>query len=389
MNAHPAQPSSPLKQEARHIWLRSVDAIAGRSPQRGDPSTQPVSHYLDPDRLAQEQALLKTLPMPVAPLDQLARAGDWFSTRVHGVPVLLTRDASGGLNAFINVCRHRGAVVAPEEAAGQGKTRFVCPYHSWTYDAGGGCIGRPHEADFPHVPREAAGLVALPVVERLGMAWVIATPSNEMAGFDWDAYFGPIGNEVAALGYDGAAFSPERRRFVQPSNWKLVLEGNLESYHFQYAHQKTVAPIFHDNMVVHEHAGDHHKIVLPKRTLTGVPETIDMDLVGRHTHIIYFFFPCAFMLWEGDHIDLFTVSPTDVDHCDVRGWMLVPERFRHRSAEHWQKNDFLFWETLDEDFALAASIQSGLRSGANDHFQFGRNEFACALFNESLAQRLP
>lgn len=389
MNAHPAQPSSPLTHEARHIWLRSVGAITGRSPQRGDPSTQPVSHYLDPDRLAQEQALLKTLPMPVAPLDQLARAGDWFSTRVHGVPVLLTRDASGGLNAFINVCRHRGAVVAPEEAAGQGKARFVCPYHSWTYDAGGGCIGRPHEADFPHLPREAAGLVALPVAERLGMAWVIATPSNKMAGFDWDAYFGPIGNEVAALGYDGAAFSPERRRFVQPSNWKLVLEGNLESYHFQYAHQKTVAPIFHDNMVVHEHAGDHHKIVLPKRTLTGVPETIDMDLVGRHTHIIYFFFPCAFMLWEGDHIDLFTVSPTDVDHCDVRGWMLVPERFRHRSAEHWQKNDFLFWETLDEDFALAASIQSGLRSGANDHFQFGRNEFACALFNESLAQRLP
>lgn len=384
-----AQPSSPLTHEARHIWLRSVDAIAGRSPQRGDPSTQPVSHYLDPDRLAQEQALLKTLPMPVAPLDQLARAGDWFSTRVHGVPVLLTRDASGGLNAFINVCRHRGAVVAPEEAAGQGKTRFVCPYHSWTYDAGGGCVGRPHEADFPHVPREAAGLVALPVAGRLGMAWVIATPSNEMARFDWDAYFGPIGDEVAALGYDGTAFSPERRRFVQPSNWKLVLEGNLESYHFQYAHQKTVAPIFHDNMVVHEHAGDHHKIVLPKRTLAGVPEIIDMDLVGRHTHIIYFFFPCAFMLWEGDHIDLFTVSPTDVDHCDVRGWMLVPERFRHRSAAHWQKNDFLFWETLDEDFALAASIQSGLRSGANDHFQFGRNEFACALFNESLARRLP
>lgn len=384
-----AQPSSPLTHEARHIWLRSVDAIAGRSPQRGDPSTQPVSHYLDPDRLAQEQALLKTLPMPVAPVDQLARAGDWFSTRVHGVPVLLTRDASGGLNAFINVCRHRGAVVAPEEAAGQGKTRFVCPYHSWTYDAGGGCVGRPHEADFPHVPREAAGLVALPVAERLGMAWVIATPSNEMAGFDWDAYFGPIGDEVAALGYDGTAFSPERRRFVQPSNWKLVLEGNLESYHFQYAHQKTVAPIFHDNMVVHEHAGDHHKIVLPKRTLAGAPETIDMDLVGRHTHIIYFFFPCAFMLWEGDHIDLFTVSPTDVDHCDVRGWMLVPERFRHRSAAHWQKNDFLFWETLDEDFELAASIQSGLRSGANDHFQFGRNEFACALFNESLARRLP
>lgn len=374
--------------KARQIWLRSLEAIAGDSPQRGEPSSQPVSHYLDPGRLAGELAVLKTLPMPVAPLARLAKAGDWLSTRVHGVPVLLTRAASGGLHAFINVCRHRGAIVAPEEACGHGKTRFVCPYHSWTYDACGASVGRPHEADFPHVPREAAGLVALPVAERLGMAWVIATPATELGAFDWDSYFGPIGDEVAALGYNSSAFSPERRQFVQPSNWKLVLEGNLESYHFQYAHQKTVAPIFHDNMVVHEHAGDHHKIVLPKRTLTGSPEAVDMDLVGRHTHIIYFFFPCAFMLWEGDHIDLFTVSPTDVDHCDVRGWMLVPDRFRHRSAEHWQKNDFLFWETLDEDFALAASIQSGLRSGANAAFRFGRNEFACALFNDSLARRL-
>lgn len=375
--------ASPL---ARTLWLQSTESIAGQTVQRGAPATQPVARYLDAPRLAAEQALLRRLPVAVVPADRLAEPGDWFSTRVHGVPVLLTRDGAGGLHAHINVCRHRGAVVAPEVGCGKGRSRFVCPYHSWTYDACGHNVGRPHEADFPHVPRADAALVALPVAQRAGMVWVVAAPQPH---FDWGTYFGPLGDELDAMGYDAQAFGPHHRQFVQPSNWKLVLEGNLESYHFQYAHQKTVAPIFHDNMVVQAAFGEHQRIVLPKRTLAGSPpDGIDMDLVGRHTHIIYFFFPCTFLLWEGDHINLFSVSPTSVDTCDVDGWMVAPGRYRQRPDSHWDKNDFLFWETLDEDFALAASIQSGLRSGANSAFRFGTNEFACTLFNEVLDRHL-
>lgn len=373
---------------AHQLWQHSLSAIRGYHTQRGAPSEQPVRHYLDPDRAAREAAVLRGLPVAVAAIDQLANPGDWLSCRVHDVPVLLTRDENGALHALINVCRHRGAIVAPENACGSGKQRFVCPYHSWTYDSCGRNVGRPHEADFAHAPRESSGLVELPVSAYLGLVWVVATPQPD---FDWDGYFGPLGEELTAMGYDRHAFSPHRRQFLQPSNWKLVLEGNLESYHFQYAHQKTVAPIFHDNLVVHDYHGEHHRIVLPKRTMADAPdgaETTDVNRLGRHTHIIYFFFPATFLLWEGDHINLFTVSPRGTDACDVNGWMLVPQAFHHRDAAHWQKNDFLFWETLDEDFALAASIQTGLRSGANTAFRFGANEFACALFNEALERRL-
>ena len=53
--------------------------------------------------------------------------------------------------------------------------------------------------------------------------------------------------------------------------------------------------------------------------------------------------------------------------------------------EHWQKNFDLLVEVTDtEDFATAAGIQRGYRSGAQTHVTFGRNEPALQHYHRSL-----
>ncbi len=299
------------------------------------------------------------------------------------MPLLAVRGDDGTLRAFINVCRHRGAIVAAPDACGSGKGRFVCPYHSWTYDACGELVGRPHEADFPHVPRAAASLVELPVAERCGLVWVVPEP---VEGFAWAEHFGPLADELERLGYGAGAASPHERRFVQLSNWKLVLDANLESYHFQYAHRATIAHLFHDNVVQQESFGPHQRIVLPKRSLESVDAADpSWDLLGRHINIIYFFFPATLLLWQGDHVIAFNVTPLTPGTCATAGWMLAPpDAHARRAAEHWSRNWTIFWDAIDEDFALAASMQSGLASGANEALNFGANEFACDLFERAI-----
>ena len=58
----------------------------------------PVSHYADPQRLAQEQAILfREFPIIVGHVSQLASAGDFFTHDETGVPILVTRTRRGPL----------------------------------------------------------------------------------------------------------------------------------------------------------------------------------------------------------------------------------------------------------------------------------------------------
>jgi phenylpropionate dioxygenase-like ring-hydroxylating dioxygenase large terminal subunit len=367
------------------LWRQAERAIGRENPQRGAPSLSPVGRYLDPRRHASETAALRRLPHAIAPSARVAAAGDWLSTGVLGVPILVSRGDDGVLRAFINVCRHRGSLVAPAQACGVGRSRFVCPYHSWTYDSCGRLVGRPHEADFPHAPRDERSLVPLPLAERCGLVWVVP---EALGTFAWDDHFGPLAGELEGLGFDAASPSPHERRFVQPSNWKLVLDANLESYHFQYAHRATIAHLFHDNVVQQASFGRHQRIVLPKRTLADAAAQggdAGWEQLGRHSNIVYYFFPGTFVLWEGDHANVFNVTPDTVSTCATASWMIVPSaQHALRSAAHWERNWKIFWDAIDEDFALAASMQAGLASGANAALTFGTNEFACDLFERAV-----
>ncbi len=74
---------------------------------------------------------------------QVASVGDFFTTQLGDLPVVIVRDASGALRAFANVCRHRGSEVVLE-CAGNRKT-LQCHYHGWTYNLDGTLRTAPRE----------------------------------------------------------------------------------------------------------------------------------------------------------------------------------------------------------------------------------------------------
>ena len=149
----------------------------------------PVSHYADPARLAQEQnTLFRQFPIIVGHGSQVAVPGQFFTHDDTGVPILVTRTREGRVKAYMNVCRHRGGRIVTQ-ADGQATT-FSCPYHSWTYDLAGNLRGIPQPFGFEGLNKKKHGLVELPAFERFGLIWV--RPSISDTALAIDAWLAPM-----------------------------------------------------------------------------------------------------------------------------------------------------------------------------------------------------
>lgn len=74
--------------------------------------------------------------------------GDFKTTRVGRVPLLITRDKEGEVHVLYNACSHRSTQV--ETAAFGNKFKFTCPYHRWLFNSKGELVGCPNRpGDFP------------------------------------------------------------------------------------------------------------------------------------------------------------------------------------------------------------------------------------------------
>ncbi len=107
----------------------------------------PYQVFYDPDIYTQEQDKLFRGPIwnYVALEAEVAQPGDFkstfvgdttpFSLRTCSSPIVVTRDKEGGLNAFVNRCAHRGAMVCRE--LNGNRPTHTCIYHQWSYARSG------------------------------------------------------------------------------------------------------------------------------------------------------------------------------------------------------------------------------------------------------------
>lgn len=348
-----------------------------------------VTDYIDPDVFAAEQAaIFRAVPHMAAHSSELPMAGSFMRKEIAGLPLLLTRDADGKVHAFLNVCRHRGTRLVDEHEGC--RKRFSCPYHAWTWNNRGDLVGVPHEKQgFPDLDRASMGLAELPCTEWQGWVWVVPRqdgqidPQTFLSGLDQDfAWFGS--HELKVI------HSHEQEWAV---NWKLLVEGGIEAYHFRVAHRETIGPFFNDNLSSYQTFGPHMRSVLPRSTFVTLREKPREEWqIREHANILYSLFPTSSLLVQQDHVAWIDMVPLAVDRTRIKVATLASveeaSSLTKQEAKHWQHNHDITCRTLNEDFEIGASIQSGLLSGANNELTFGRFEGALHRFNETVKSYL-
>jgi phenylpropionate dioxygenase-like ring-hydroxylating dioxygenase large terminal subunit len=343
----------------------------------------PIESYTNPERFEQEQRLLfRSYPLVLGHSSRLSEPKSFFTDEIANVPILCTWPSKGEPRAFINACRHRGTKLVCE-ASGRDCEAFVCPYHAWTYHSDGRLLGISHEKTFGKIERSDAGLAPLSLVSRFGLLWLCV---EGQATVDISE---PLAAELRWLDMEShVVFQPYKRRWN--FNWKLGIDGGLESYHFRYAHAKSIYPLFFDNLLSYEDYAPNARLTLPKRTIKTLPPEPDEHWkIREHANLLYFIFPNVFLLVQADYIALIRMTPISPKESDIEITMLLPEAPNtEKATRHWEKNRALMIDALEEDFTLGERIQATLYSGANTHLTFGRNELGLTRFHQEINQRL-
>ncbi len=345
--------------------------------------------FTDPVLATEEREyVFGAVPSIVAHGSELAKANDFMTVQMPRNNIIVVRQKDGSVKAFVNLCRHRGAMLEDRE---KGRCRiFSCAYHRWSYDPDGSLRTITRDNTFGEVDRKEHGLIELPCEERHGFIWVV---DNAKASIDVAAWLGPEMDEILA-GYDLDKLVCYRAGgFDEPTNWKIMQDAFLDGYHIQYAHPNTAGKIIHTNVMAFEDFGRHCRFIAPRKSIDRFleedPGDTPLDKYVTETH---FLLPNSTLLRQPDHFQLLTFRPhpTDPTKSRMEQRLMVPSvEDSPWDAEHWERRWNKNWEILlavlhNEDFPLLRDSQRGMGSADAGDMMLGRNEIANQVFRREI-----
>lgn len=165
----------------------------------------------------------------------LSKPGDYITYELAGQPILVIRDQHMQLRAMSNVCLHRMSTLL--EGSGN-RSAIVCPYHAWAYNLDGTLRGAPAMHLNREFCKEHYRLPAVRCEEWLG--WIMVTLNPDIP---------PVAEQLAEVeglieDYGLESYTETfREEHIWDTNWKILAENFMESYHLPQCHAGTIGKL--------------------------------------------------------------------------------------------------------------------------------------------------
>jgi len=203
-----------------------------RNHRRGEGLARPF--YFSNEIFEQEvERILGSQWMLAGHVSQLPSGGDYFVVEALGASVIVVRDGQGEINAFHNVCRHRGARIC--EAASGRASLLRCRYHGWSYKLNGQLAAWRHMPEGLNKANYSLNRCAVAAFQGCILICLNAAAAPDPSQLlehvlpYWNRY--ELGKcKVVA-----------QRSYRIRANWKLCIENNLECYHCLGCHPEYTA----------------------------------------------------------------------------------------------------------------------------------------------------
>ncbi|MCB6179632.1 Rieske 2Fe-2S domain-containing protein [Rhodobacter sp. Har01] len=312
--------------------------------------------------------------------EALPNPGDYLTMQIAGEPVIILRDRDGALRGLSNVCRHRMSTLLE----GRGNVRsIVCRYHAWTYNLDGTLRGAPAMAKNESFCRDEIALPAVRVENWRG--WIMVTldpaappPGDALAGVD--RLVGHLPMETYSEVF--------REEFEWDTNWKVLAENFMESYHLPVCHEATIGGTCDLNLMTcpeGDAAFNHHWIVKNDSLPLSLAHPSNTTLQGDERRITWLLaiYPSLLITLTPGYFWYLSLTPKGPGRVHVlfgggmsADWMADPE-----APAHLAQVKALLEEVNIEDKGCVEKVYRGLCAGlsapgALSHLERPNYEFA-------------
>jgi choline monooxygenase len=333
-----------------------VDSYAADAP-LAEASTIPSAWYVDPRIMDLERRTVFARAWQLAGrVDQVGDPGQYVSCELPaGEPVIVVRGQDHVLRGFFNVCRHHAAAVVTELEGATASLR--CPYHGWTYSLDGQLKGTPDFAGVCDFDRAANGLV--PLETAVWKKWVFVRLEPGGPSLEQLLAGDPL-SRIEAVGLD-TLYWMERRVYTVDCNWKVFVDNYLDGgYHVPQVHKGLGSVLDYSRYTIEN--GERACLQSSPIVRDGAePQT---GAVRTGDRAFYFWiYPNLMVNAYAGAMDTNLVIPRAIDRTDVifdYYFSDVSEHARARNLASIAVSE----QIQEEDVAICASVQRGLRSRA-------------------------
>ena len=231
----------------------------------------PIDAFISQEQFDLErERIFKKVWLHIGRVEEIPNAGDYFVRDLAfcNTSIIVVRGKDGTVNAFHNMCSHRGNKIAWDN--GGTCQNFTCKFHGWSYGLDGKLKFIPDEESFFELRKETLGMRPVAVDVWQGFIFINVDPNPKESLHD---YLGDF-----AEGFDGYPFEELSQtcfswRTEVRANWKVVKDAFQEVYHLPFLHRNALPDSFNSKDNPFAHALDFK--LFPKHvraSLYGNPE---------------------------------------------------------------------------------------------------------------------
>ena len=351
-------------------------------------STLPAPFYIDPAYFRREmESLYARMWICAGRVEQIEKPGQFIVREVLGESIIITTNAAGKVNAFYNVCRHRGTRLCTEHEGTFGRS-IQCPYHSWTYDLDGSLIGAPHMDEVPHFSKQDYPLRSVSADVWDGHVFINLAPEPR-----------PLREQLASL---PGKFVPWRMQELRlghrivydvKANWKLIIQNYNECLHCPNLHPAL-------NKLSHYLSGENEPLQATymggRMDLRPGVSTLTWDgtcdraflpgLSEEDVRRVYYYaiFPNMLLSLHPDYMMVHTLWPQGPDRTiNICEWHFHPKELARPDFD--SKDAVDFWDmTNRQDWHVCELSQAGISSRAYTPGPYSNREDLLYAFDQMI-----